>query len=119
MGKIVKALKSLGVAVNGVEPAGRYISDVLNSIANAYKGVAVLEVADVKALTTAQCNALKAGDVVIKNESGSKHTYTVSYKQADEMCITYCDHQNVEEVYYEKSGANWSFIQIDNTHIGQ
>lgn len=86
----------------------------IRSLSNTTKA---FEVADVKALTTEQCESLNCGDVVIKNESGSKHTYVVTYKQDDEMCITYVDHQNAEEVYYEKHEGNWGYIQTDNTEL--
>jgi len=54
---------------------------------------------------------LNAGDVVIKDENGSKHIYTVAYKQDDEMSLVYADCLTVEEVYYEKSGDDWAYIQ--------
>lgn len=120
MGKIVSALKNVGKAVNGVEPSGRYISDVLNSLATDYAGVSVLQVANVQTLTTAQCNALKAGDVVVKNENGNKHTYVVSYKEDEQgLCLTYTDCENVETVAYDYSDGEWVFNSKDVTHIGQ
>ena len=72
-----------------------------------------ITVDNVKTLTNAQINSLSAGDVVIKDENGSKHIYAVAYKQDDEMSLVYADCWTVEEVYYEKSGDDWSYIQTD------
>ena len=97
------------------DESGRNIKEALDALIG-QAGKVVLEVADVKALTSQQCEDLKCGDQVIKNDSAGKHGYVVSYKKSNEMCLVYCDHQNIEEVYYEKSGT-WSYIQTDNTHL--
>ena len=120
MGKMIKALKNLGKALNGVEPDGKYVTDVINNIAAGYVGVARLEVEDVTAMTTAQLNALKCGDVVVKNEDGNKHTYLVSYKEDEQgICLTYTDCENVETVAYDYTDGEWVFNSKDVTHIGE
>ena len=73
-----------------------------------------ITVDNVKTLTNAQINSLNAGDVVIKDENGSKHIYAVAYKKDDEMSLVYADHENIEEVYYEKQGDTWTYVQTDN-----
>lgn len=73
------------------------------------------EVADVEALSNAQCQLLKPGHVVIKVTGNERHTYVVSYKDEvkGEMSLTYTDHQNTEEVYYEVRNNVWTFVQKD------
>ena len=120
MARLIKSLKNLGQKINGKEPAGNHLCDVLDSIANDYSGNNVLEVADIKALTTAQIEALKCGDVVIKNENGNKHTYVVSYKEHHVgICLTYTDCENVETVAYDYTDNAWVYNSTDVTHIAQ
>lgn len=120
MGKLIDALKNLGAKLNGVEPKGRYVTDVINNIAADYKGVAVLEVSNITTLTTAQLNALNCGDVVIKNESGNKHAYVVSYKENNVgICLTYADAENVETVSYDYTDSQWVYNSTDITHIAE
>ena len=69
--------------------------------------------ADIKMLTNNEINALHTGDTIIKSSNGKEHAYTVTYKKDNEMSIVYADHETVEEVYYEKSGDNWAYIQTD------
>lgn len=118
MGKIRDALKNLGKAINGVEPQGYYLTDIINSIANDYKGVAILEVNNITTLTTAQINALKAGDVVLKNEDGNKHTYVVSYKEDGVgICLTYVDASVAETVSYDFTNDEWVYNSTDVTPL--
>lgn len=118
MGKLTNALKNLGKAINGVEPQGKYITDIINNIANDYKGVAILEVNNITALTTAQINALAAGDVVIKNENGNKHTYVVSYKENNVgICLTYVDATLSETVSYDYTNNEWVYNSTDSTPL--
>lgn len=80
-----------------------------------------MEVTDITALTAEQLDSLKAGDPVIKITGNEKHAYTVSYKDSTkgELSLVYADHQNVEEVYYEKREGEWTYIITENTHIGE
>ena len=79
----------------------------------------MMETENITALTTEQAEVLRTGDVVVKITGNQKHTYTVSYKNeaAGEMCLTYIDYQNAENVYYEKSEGSWTYIQTDITNI--
>lgn len=116
MKKISNAIKELGIKINGVEPSGNCISEILKSLAKDYR----LEVADVTALTTEQCEGLVCGEVVVKNQNGNKHAYIVSYKEDGVgLCLTYTDCENVETVAYDKVGDAWVFNSKDVTHIGQ
>ena len=71
------------------------------------------EVGSVTTLPSQICDSLECGDIVVKKDSAGKHSYVVSYKKSDEMCLTYCDHSIVEEVYYEKGESGWTYIQTD------
>jgi len=119
MGKFIKALKNVGKAFTGKEPTGKYVNDVLNSIASNGGGL-LLEVADVCAMTSEQLTALQCGATVIKNENGNKHAYVVSYKEEGVgICLTYTDCENVETVSYDCAEGVWTFNSKDVTHIAQ
>ena len=121
MGKLSNAVIELGSKVTGKAPQGKGLTALLEDFAKNYR----LEVADMKTLTHAQCEGLACGGVVVKSESnGEKHAYIVSYKKdkagsKKEMSLTYSDHSNVEEVYYEDDGTGWKHIITETTHIGQ
>ena len=66
------------------------------------------EVENIEAIDQNICENLQCGDIVIKNDNGSKHAYKVAYKSADEMSLVYTDHENVEEIYYEKGEEGWA-----------
>lgn len=74
-----------------------------------------LNVADVKALTTAQCNSLRCGDIVTKEDSTGKHAYIVTYKKDDTgMCLTYADGSGyIETVSYDLTGDEWVYNSTD------
>lgn len=77
-------------------------------------------VTDMTALTSAQCEALECGDVVIKEDSTGRHAYMVSFKKAGVgMCITYTDCENVETVAYNCVEGVWTYDSTDVTHIAQ
>lgn len=79
-----------------------------------------IEVSDITALTGDQMDSLKVGDLVVKLTGNEKHGYRVSYKDSTkgECSLVYADHNNVEEVYYEKVEGAWTYIITENTHIG-
>lgn len=78
----------------------------------------ILEVTDIRALTTAQCEGLKAGGVVVKKTGNSRHTYIVSYKEAGVgLCMTYTDADNVETVSYDYVGGAWVYNSTDYTKV--
>ena len=61
---------------------------------------------------------LNAGDKIIKRDSTGDHAYTVSYKGAGGLCLTYADCENVETVAYNRSSAGeWTYDSTDVTHI--
>ena len=68
-------------------------------------------------LTSKQIDMLRCGDILVKEDEAGKHAYIVSYKKEDEMCITYCDHARIEEVYYEKGVNGWTYVQTDTTEL--
>lgn len=116
MAKFIETLKDLGEKLTGSRPAGREINDVLESIANSYN----IEVTDITALTTAQCEALVCGGVVIKVTGNQKHRYVVSYKEDHVgLCLTYTDASVVETVSYDYTNKNWVYNSTDVTHIAE
>lgn len=72
-------------------------------------------VTDIEAISDSICKLLKEGDIIIKVSGNSKHTYIVSYRNDTdgEMSLTYTDHENIEEVYYEIRSGVWNFVQKD------
>ena len=114
MGKLINSLKKLGKRVNGKEPEGHSLTEVINGIANDYN----IEVTDITALTTAQCEALQCGGVVIKVTGNQKHRYVVSYKEDKVgMCLTYTDASLVETVSYDYTEGNWVYNSTDSTSL--
>lgn len=92
---------------------------LVTSLQNQIDGAAqIIDVNDIKALTNAQCEALRAGDIVNKVDGTGKHAYRVSFKNATGMCLTYSDCENVETVAYEKTNDNWAWDSTDVTSIG-
>lgn len=78
----------------------------------------IVEVNNIKALTNAQCEALRAGDFVIKVDGTGKHSYRVSFKNATGMCLTYSDCESIETVAYDLVDENWTWQSTDITPIG-
>ena len=74
-----------------------------------------LNVSDVKELTTAQCNSLKCGDIVTKEDSTGKHAYIVTFKKdGTGMCLTYADGSGyIETVSYDLTGDEWVYNSTD------
>ena len=74
-----------------------------------------LNVADVKSLTTAQCNALRCGDIVTKEDSTGKHAYVVTFKKdGTGMCLTYADGSGyIETVSYDLVSEEWVYNSTD------
>lgn len=70
-------------------------------------------VTNIKTLTGDFIDTLKAGSVINKEDGNKKHSYTVAYKKDTEMSLVYVDHETIEEVYYEKVGGEWQYIQTD------
>jgi hypothetical protein len=33
------------------------------------------------------------------------------------MCLVYADHENIEEVYYEKQQDIWTYVQTDHQDL--
>ena len=77
-----------------------------------------IEVSNIKALTSEQCEALKPGDIVVKVTGNDKHSYRVSYKGQTGLCLTYVDCENAETVAYEKENNAWAWDSTDITAIG-
>lgn len=120
IGEFWDANKTVDVIVNGahimhdtVRETDEYIHHV-NDIKTGRIGQNDNDpITNIKALTNAQINSLKAGDTVIKTTGDQTHSYVVAYKKDDEMSLVYTDCWTVEEVYYEKQGNNWTYIQTD------
>lgn len=81
--------------------------------------VDVLTVLDITALTSAQCESLECGDVVIFNNSGAKNTYTVTFKDSTNLSLTYADSTGAKEVKYAKSDDTWSYDETVTKVFGE
>ena len=98
---------------NNTEQYLQNIAHSISALSPSSSAPKLYEVSDIEAISSSTCDDLHAGDVVVKNESDSRHTYVVVYKQDNEMSLVYADRWNIEEVYYEKSGGTWSHIVTD------
>ena len=99
-----------------------YITAEISAMATAMALLpTVIEVSNITALTAEQLNTLRPGDQVRKITGNEKHAYTVTYKNSvkGELSLSYVDHQNAEEVYYEKVENTWQYIVTDTTPIGE
>jgi len=80
--------------------------------------VIVITTDNITALTTADINKLKTGDIVLKNDSTGKHTYVVSYKKDNTgICLTYSDATYTETISYDYVDGNWVYNSKDNTEL--
>ena len=77
-----------------------------------------VEVTNIQEISSSILSSLNCGDMVIKNTSGSKHTYVVSYKQDDVgICLTYSDATVVETVSYDYVTDTWVYNSTDIGHL--
>jgi len=90
----------------------------LTSAGKLGNGGAKVYVESVENIDSDVCEKLACGDIVIKQANGKEHAYLVAYKKANEMSLVYVDHENAEEVYYEKSDDTWAFVVKDITELG-
>lgn len=75
-------------------------------------------VANPEALTTAQCEALRIGDIVIKSDATGSRAYKVTFKSSTGMCLTYADAENIETISYDKANDEWSKTDKTITGVG-
>lgn len=91
-------------------------TDLAQAVQNVLDAAPVAITANPESLTSAQCEALTVGDQVVKEDASGKHVYTVTYKSATGMCLTYADAENVETIAYDKADDTWS--KTDKTVTG-
>lgn len=108
-----------GVIDNDVE-----IMELLKGLPEGVKLAQILErfpvmitVTDITGLTAQQLDALRASDRVNKVDITGVHSYCVSYKSDNGLCLTYTDCENVETVAYEIVEGVWTYQSTDVTHI--
>ena len=71
--------------------------------------VAIVEVSNITTITTAQLNALKVGDIVVKKTSEDDFVYVVNYKKDNFIYLTYVDYKAVETVSYDYTNGSWVY----------
>ena len=99
---------------------GKPIEDILGDIKEESKrSVKRVVVTDMENIRGEVLEALKAGDVVVKEDSTGAHSYLVSFRSDTGICITYTDCENVETVAYDKIEGVWTFNSKDVTNIGK
>ena len=82
--------------------------------------VSPVEATDITAMTAAQLDALKPGDVVAKKTGNQYHTYTVSYKgegSGEGICLTYVAAGLIETVSYDRTESGWAYNSTDKCTI--
>lgn len=73
-------------------------------------------VTNIKSLTDAQCEILKAGDIVVKKTGNQYHAYIVSYNENNQgLCLTYSDASVVETVSYDYIDGHWVYNSTDKS----
>ena len=79
-----------------------------------------LEVTNITTMNNDEINSLSCGDIVIKNESGNKHTYVVTYKEDNQgICLTYTDATYLETVSYDYIDGTWTYNSTDTMPLEQ
>lgn len=106
--------KVTATITDGTITKAKLVQSLQDEITSASK---ILEVANIQGLTTAQCEALRAGDIVVKSDATGKQTYKVAFKGTASLNLTYADYENVVTVAYEKSNEAWAFVSTNTTSI--
>ena len=75
---------------------------------------AKFKVSSISSLSSEQCEELKCGDVVCKEDSTGLHAYIVSYKKDGVgICLTYTDASCIETVSYDYVTDAWVYNSMD------
>lgn len=97
--------------------------NVLNEYVERMKknDLAIVSTTDnIKTLTTNDINKLRAGDIVLKEDSTGKHAYIVSYKKdGTGICMTYSDATYTETISYDYNAVTkeWVYNSMDSTEL--
>lgn len=87
-----------------------------NVKANNINNVAV--VTNIKQISETILSSLKAGDVVLKQDSSGYHAYKVSFKKdGTGICLTYTDASVVETQSYDYTDEHWVYNSEDKTPL--
>lgn len=87
-----------------------------NVKANNINNVAV--VTNIKQISETILSSLKAGDVVLKQDSSGYHAYKVSFKKdRTGICLTYTDASLIETVSYDFVDGHWVYNSTDMTNV--
>ena len=81
-----------------------------------------ITVVDITKLTKEHLDALKPGDLVIKETGNQKHTYIVTYKgegSGEGICITYTAAGYGETVAYDRTASGWQYNSTDVKTYGE
>ena len=72
-------------------------------------------------MTNAQLDALRPGDIVVKQTGTMSHTYVVSYKDAKNggICLSYNDSGYGETVSYDRTESGWEYNSTDVKTYGE
>lgn len=100
----------------GVKPIEDILGDIKEESKRSVKRVVVTDMENIRGEVI---ESLKAGDVVVKEDSTGAHAYRVSFRSATGICLTYSDCENVETVAYDKVEGTWTFNSKDVTNIGK
>lgn len=81
----------------------------------------VINVTNIRAISTDELNSLKCGDTVLKEDETGKHAYIVTYKKDNVgICLSYFDGSGyLETVSYDYTGGNWVYNSTDVFNGGQ
>ena len=99
--------------------AGSVLPAILNGILDLIP--IPIEVDDITAMTAAQLDGLKPGDVVIKKTGNDRHTYLVTYKATTGggICLSYNAAGYGETVSYDRTESGWAYNSTDIKTYGE
>lgn len=105
---------------NSISEQFKDINKEIVDINNALIAMEKLVVENMTELTSEECEALKCGDIVLKEDETGQHAYLVSFKKNKVgMCITYTDASVVETVSYDYDNVeeSWVYNSTDITPL--
>ena len=106
------------MASQGKRMVPEYLIKALENLFNSDLAVKIT-VGSIDHITSEDLSSLECGDIVCKEDATGKHSYIVSYKSEEGICLTYTDASVVETVSYDYTGGEWVYNSTDITPIAE
>lgn len=104
------------MASQGKRMVPEYLIKALENLFNSDLAVKIT-VGSIDHITSEDLSSLECGDIVCKEDATGKHSYIVSYKSEEGICLTYVDATTSETVSYDYIGGQWVYNSTDITPL--